>query len=96
MVHGPAPQERDNAVAPGGSVVPARGPRPEVPRGLPIDEYGDDHLMALISWIESDTLLRTEDRLVDEVMAELGFQRRGRRIEAAILAAIRQVRRHHP
>jgi very-short-patch-repair endonuclease len=95
MVHGPAPQERGNAVAPGGSVLPARGPRPEVPRGLPIDEYGDDQLMALISWIESDTLLRTEDRLVDEVMAELGFQRRGRRIEAAILAAIRQVRRHH-
>jgi hypothetical protein len=78
----------------GGVDVPERGLRPQVPRGLTIDEYRPGQLAAMVSWIESDTLLRTEGQLVEEVMDELGFQRRGRRIEAAILAAVRQARRN--
>ncbi|HEV8652715.1 MAG TPA: AAA domain-containing protein [Actinomycetes bacterium] len=87
-------RQAETVAAQPGPVIPERGPRPVVPRGRPIEEYRRGQLMALVSWIESDTLLRTEDQLVDEVMAELGFQRRGRRIEATILAAIREVRRH--
>lgn len=37
----------------------------------------------------SDTLLRTEDQLLDELMHELGFQRRGPRIVEALTTAIR-------
>ena len=39
-------------------------------------------------WIESDTLLRTEDELLAETMRTLGFTRRGSKITAALTAAI--------
>jgi very-short-patch-repair endonuclease/DNA polymerase III delta prime subunit len=60
-----------------------RGPRPYVRPGLPITAYTSGELVAIIRWIESDTLLRTEDQLFEEFMSELGFQRRGSRIRAA-------------
>lgn len=69
-----------------------RGPRPNVPRGWKIDEYWDHHLVEIIRWIESDDLLRTEEELIIEAMEELGFQRRGSRIVAALRAAIRRAR----
>jgi hypothetical protein len=37
----------------------------------------------------SDTLLRTEDEVIDEMMTELRFRRRGIRIVAALTQAIR-------
>jgi hypothetical protein len=40
-------------------------------------------------WIESDTLLRTEDGLVDEAARLLGFRRKGVNIEAAVARAPR-------
>ena len=69
-----------------------RGPRPSVPPGLPIDVYSALELMALIDWIESDTLLRTEDEILLDTMRELGFQRRGAKIEAAIRGAVSKAR----
>jgi hypothetical protein len=47
----------------------------------------------LVRWIESDELIRTKDELVLETIRELGFQRRGTKIVAAIEAAIWQARR---
>jgi hypothetical protein len=41
-----------------------------------------------VDWIESDTLLRTEDQLLAEMMRILGFQRRGSKITATLAAAI--------
>jgi hypothetical protein len=41
------------------------------------------------SFVQSDTLLRTEDQLLTEVMSELGFRKRGKRIVEAITEAIR-------
>jgi very-short-patch-repair endonuclease len=72
--------------------APVRGPRPHVPRGLSISDYSQRQLVAIARWIESDTLLRTEDELLQEVMDELGFERRGYRIVDAIRAAIHQAR----
>jgi very-short-patch-repair endonuclease len=69
------------------------GPRPELPRGAPITAYRQDQLMALVRWVESDTLLRTEEQLLDEVVRELGFSRKGPRIREAVLAAVRAARR---
>jgi very-short-patch-repair endonuclease len=69
------------------------GPRPPVPVGRPIAAYTQEQLVELVRWIESDTLLRTEEQLLDEVMSELGFQRKGPRIRAAVLAAVRESRR---
>jgi hypothetical protein len=63
-----------------------------VPTGLPIDEYSPAQLEAMVRWVESDTRLRTEDALLDEIVEALGFARRGSRIEAAIRTAIRTAR----
>ncbi len=70
-----------------------RGPKPPVPPGLPIDQYTQRELVAIVRWIESDTLLRTEDQVLAEVVRVLGFQRRGTRIVAAMQQAIAQARR---
>ncbi len=59
---------------------PSRGPRPPVPRGLSIVDYSQRQLVAIVRWIQSDTLLRTKDELLDAVMDDLGFERRGSRI----------------
>ncbi|GIJ61945.1 AAA domain-containing protein [Virgisporangium aurantiacum] len=66
--------------------------RPPVPVGLPIAGYRHADLVALIRWIESDTLLRTEDEVLEEVMRELGFSRKGPRIREAISRALAAAR----
>jgi DNA polymerase III epsilon subunit family exonuclease len=71
---------------------PERGPAPNVPPGLKINEYTDAQLDAVVAWVESDTLLRTRDQLTAEVMQALGFKKRGSRIVAAINAAIERTR----
>ncbi len=64
---------------------------------MPITEYSDRTLVDLIRWIESDTLLRTEDDLFEQFVLALGFKRRGSRIRAAfervLPLARREVRR---
>ena len=78
---------------PADTPAPARStPQPLRP-GLPITEYSLRQLVDLIHWIESDTLLRTEDQLLAEVVDVLGYKRRGSRIVAAVTDAIRQSRR---
>ncbi len=77
---------------------PNRGPRPNVPRkGMlgyrSITDYRYPQLLSLIRWIESDTLLRTDDLLIQELMRELGFKRSGKRIRATLEEAIRRARR---
>ena len=69
-----------------------RGPRPAVRAGLPIAEYSARDLVALARWLNSDTLLRTDDELLLDMRRELGFKRGGSRINAAILAAIAAAR----
>ena len=66
----------------------SRGPRPRISRGLPIAEYTQADLVTLAQWILSDTLLRTDADMLSEMMQELGFGRRGRRIVEAIEEAV--------
>jgi hypothetical protein len=84
----------DQPGAPHGVTGVRRGPRPPVPPGLPITGYRHADLVALIRWIESDTLLRTEDEVLEDVMRELGFSRRGPRIRQAVAAALAAARAH--
>jgi hypothetical protein len=56
--------------------------------GLNIDAYSDAELVRLAHWIRTDDLLRTEDELLQEMMRELGFQRRGKNVVAKLTAAI--------
>lgn len=64
-----------------------------MPAGYPITDYRPEELVAIVTWISSDTLLRTREQLLSETMSELGFQRRGARIETAIIAAIDEAAR---
>ena len=68
------------------------GSRPNLPMRRPIDEYSPVQLDALIRWLLSDRRLRTDEQLIAEAMQELGFRRRGHRIEQALTYAIRRVR----
>ncbi|MBA3725758.1 MAG: hypothetical protein H0W86_04730 [Armatimonadetes bacterium] len=54
----------------------------------PVATFHD--LAKLINWIRSDGLLRTSDEIIQEVLPRIGYQRRGRRIDQAILDAIDQ------
>ena len=77
---------------------PQRGPRPKVPRkgtrGYDsITDYRHRQLVDLARWIESDTLLRTDDVLIREIMSELGFKRSGKRILDVLSMAIKDARR---
>ena len=63
---------------------PQRSKRPWFRAGQPINEYTHDQLVDVAQWILSDTLLRTKEDLVAEMMTELGFTRRGSRIVATL------------
>ncbi len=80
-----------------GDPKPASRPRrpesaPVLLPGLPITEYTLGELTALVKWIESDGLLRTEDEVLREAMGFLEFRRKGKRIEETLNRAIRQAR----
>ena len=75
-----------------GGDIPARKARPPVTAGLRIEKYKAYQLVELAEWILSDTLLRTDDVLMLEMRKELGFKRGGKRIDAALMSAIRTVR----
>jgi very-short-patch-repair endonuclease len=64
------------------------GPRPPIAGGQPIEAYSDTELASLARWIASDDVLRTEDELLQEMMRELGFQRRGKNVVARLTTAI--------
>ncbi len=77
---------------------PQRDLRPSIPRkgtrGYEgITDYRHWQLVRLVRWIESDTLLRTDDDLIREMMSELGFKRSGKRINSALRKAIKDARR---
>jgi hypothetical protein len=70
-----------------------RAQKPYFTPGCSISYYAPRQLIQIVDWIESDTLLRTEDELLAEVMKELHFLRRGERIVTALKAAILESRR---
>jgi len=58
--------------------------------------YSDAELLELAQWIRSDDVLRTEDEQLQEMMRELGFQKRGKNIVARLNTAISRSRAHRP
>jgi len=79
----------------------AQARAPTITRGSPIDTYSDPELLSLAQWIRSDEVLRTEDELLQEMMQELGYQRRGKNVVARLTATITRSaasppRRHGP
>jgi very-short-patch-repair endonuclease len=102
--HAAVGESDDPAAAAPAAIVPAAPPVAAAPRGKErtprpglfawgqIDEFTDRDLQSMVLWIESDTLLRSREDLIAEVMAELGFERRGKKIVSRIAAAIDAVR----
>ncbi|WP_344444317.1 hypothetical protein [Kitasatospora nipponensis] len=66
--------------------------RPEVTAGRPITAYSAEELLALVRWIDSDFVQRTDDELLRATMKELGFARLGPRIKEALGAAVAAAR----
>ncbi len=71
---------------------PRRSGRPRVLAGKNIGNYTERELARLVQWIWSDGRLRTDEETLEEMIRELGFQRRGPRIVAAIRDAIARAR----
>jgi len=71
-----------------------RGPRPNVLFRDSITEYNDFEIMQLIEWINSDRRLRTDEEIIEELLPELGFTRRGARIEAVLRDLLDRLRNH--
>jgi very-short-patch-repair endonuclease len=65
-----------------------RKTRPPIAARENIDEYNSEELVRLIRWIKSDGRLRTDEEIVSEAVHELGFKRRGVRIEGKLKKAI--------
>ncbi len=70
----------------------SRGARPDIPATGYIDSYTDTQLLVMGMWVQNDTLLRTRDDHVAEVMRELGFTRKGSKIVGRIGAAVDRAR----
>jgi very-short-patch-repair endonuclease len=67
--------------------APARA-APAIPKRPSIVDYSDHEIDTVVRWVGADGRLRTDDELVEEARAALGFERRGKRIEAAIRKAV--------
>jgi very-short-patch-repair endonuclease len=74
------------------SATPRRGPKPLIPTHTAITHYSEAELDQLLAWIASDGQLRTDEQVIEETVATLGFSRRGARIESVIQAAIDRCR----
>lgn len=72
-----------------------RGPRPKVGFRESITAYSEWELMALVEWIRSDGRLRTDEEIIEELLPELGFHRRGARIEGT-LKSLLEKHKHGP
>lgn len=88
-----ATESREGTLTSFSGRFPSRGPRPDIPCGLPIRKYELADLIDLIKWIQSDGRLRTNEELLVEAMRELGFKHLGPRIREAIERAILAARR---
>ena len=73
-------------------LLPVRGPRPAVQKGLPIGAYTADQLDELVAWILADGVERDDAALGDALRRELGVTRRGVRVETAVRSAVRRAR----
>lgn len=76
----------ESSVAP--DFHPRKLGRPAFRKGMPIDHYSFGKITEIIRWIESDGVMRTDDEMVDLLVKEMGFSRRGKKIAGILLSVI--------
>ena len=77
-----------NGIQPLAARDTARTLRPRIGRRDSIDSYSSRELASMVAWVRSDGLLRTDEEMLIETVAALGFKRRGPRIDRAVRQAI--------
>lgn len=70
-----------------------RDPAPSLPRRGSIQEYTEFELTRLAQWAMSDSRLRTDEELIEDMFAQLPFARRGTRIRSRLQSAIDRAKR---
>ncbi|RJQ90617.1 AAA domain-containing protein [Amycolatopsis panacis] len=91
---GPVEEVPLQPVAVPSAAATERGPRPDVPAGLSIQDYSETQLIGLCVWLMSDRLLLDRDVRLQQAMTELGFKRRGQKILTRLTRAI-EIAQHH-
>jgi very-short-patch-repair endonuclease len=86
--------EMPSSVNQNSSSVKARGrvARPNICRYDTITDYSERELMDIVSWIQCDGHLRTDEEIIEELLPELGFHRRGVRIEGVLKSVLEKHR----
>lgn len=83
-----AVQESPEATVPS----PRRPRKPSLTPGRPVAAYASEDVVALMRWIDGDSVERTDEELLRAAMKELGFARLGPRIKDVLGAAVAEVR----
>jgi hypothetical protein len=68
-------------------------PRPDVRPGLQIDGYTHGQVVSMFCWRMSDGLLVDPEERMRQVQQDLGFKRRGSKIEARLRKALDEAQR---
>ncbi|MEM4729028.1 MAG: AAA domain-containing protein [Thermoplasmata archaeon] len=70
-----------------------RGPPPPVRRVGSVEELEPEEVRAVVLWVLSDGVLRTDDEIVAEAARALGFSRVGSRIESRVRNELEAIKR---
>lgn len=70
-----------------------RGPAPSLPERGNIQDYTEFELTRLAQWAMSDSRLRTDEELFEDMFAHLPFTKRGARIRSRLQSAIDRAKR---
>ncbi|MFC8449900.1 hypothetical protein [Kitasatospora sp. NPDC057223] len=85
--------EEKAAPAPVAAAARSRRPKkPDFTPGKPVAAYSAEELLAVVRWIDADSVKRTDEELLRAAMKEFGFGRLGPRIKEALGTAIAQAR----
>ena len=87
----PAPRDKDKLEEIVGASQRSY-PLPHIPQNLSIDEHSPAMLVLLAQWVMSDGYLRTDEQVFEEMFAQMGYRRRGSRIQEALYRAIKQAK----
>lgn len=83
----------DSHRQPAAPMTNGRSAKPYFVPGQPITTYSHWRLVEIVQWLASDGFMRTDEELLREAVEELGFRRRGTRIDNALTEAIQEWRR---